>query len=99
MQSNYLNWGERRKGEFMGDEKLTAEQKTEEVRKLEERLGKFRDKMAFLEQLKGLPRRHSGNGPADLALAKAAAAAAGDGAVVAKPPPVVRRASIRPTVI
>ena len=52
MATNYASWGERRKMEFQADAKLTADARAEECRKLDERIAKFREKLAFTEDLK-----------------------------------------------
>lgn len=94
MTANFTNWGERRKQELVDDEKLSAEAKPEEVRKVTERISKYRDRMAFLNDYQVLPRRSSG----DKVLEAAASEAKGDIAAAAPPAPrPVRRASIRPS--
>jgi len=108
MCANFLNWGQRRKVEIEEDANMTPEVKTEEVRKLTERMGKYRDKMAFLEVYQELPKRQSGH-PDALAAAAAQALGGGGGtgggagAVVPSSPSgaptaprPVRRASIKP---
>jgi hypothetical protein len=55
MLNNFLGWGEKRRIEIMNDEKITD--KTEECRKLDERLGKYKDKLAFVNGLKEMPLR------------------------------------------
>jgi hypothetical protein len=50
--TNYNMWGERRKAEVTADEKMTAEAKTEECNKLDERIAKFQEKMEFVKELK-----------------------------------------------
>lgn len=98
MCANFLNWGERRKVE-LNDEKLTPEAMAEEVRKLSERMGKYKEKLSFVDSYQVLPRRQSGHSEG---LANAAAQSTGDSAQVPQTPPsnvprIVRRASIRPT--
>ena len=61
MLNNFQSWGEKRKMEIMNDDKSTLD-KPEECRKLDERLGKFRDKMSFVNNFRELPvRRNSLN--------------------------------------
>jgi hypothetical protein len=55
MLNNFQSWGEKRKLEIMSDEKVAD--KSDECRKLDERLGKFRDKMGFVNTLRELPVR------------------------------------------
>ncbi len=55
MLNNFQSWGEKRKLEIMNDDKPID--KSEECRKLDERLGKFRDKMNFLNALRDMPVR------------------------------------------
>jgi hypothetical protein len=64
MGSNYQHWGRRRVLELTEAASAaaptaasTAGGKTEEVTKLEERLQKFKDKMAFVTTLQGMPQR------------------------------------------
>jgi flagellar motor component MotA len=70
MGSNYQHWGQRRVLELTSAASATATAaapatgaagaacgKTEEVTKLEERLQKFKDKMAFVATLQGMPQR------------------------------------------
>lgn len=55
MLNNFQSWGEKRKLEIMNDDKPID--KSEECRKMDERLGKFRDKMGFLNALRDMPVR------------------------------------------
>jgi hypothetical protein len=58
MGSNYQHWGQRRVLELTTAAPAGASGgKTEEVTKLEERLQKFKDKMAFVATLQGMPQR------------------------------------------
>jgi hypothetical protein len=60
MLNNFQRWGDRRKQEVQFDSTLAEEKKLEETKKLDDRMGKFADKMGFLQQYKLLPvRRHS----------------------------------------
>ena len=53
MVANFASWGERRKMELQqADAKLTGDARAEECHKLDERIGKFREKLAFTEDLK-----------------------------------------------
>jgi hypothetical protein len=62
MLNNFQSWGEKRKQDILNDTKTTVD-KPEECRKVEERLGKFRDKLSFVTGFKELPtRRRSSNG-------------------------------------
>jgi hypothetical protein len=61
MMTNFVSWGEKRREEIMKDDKISD--KTEECRKLDERLNKFREKFAFVNNLQEMPlrkRRNSG---------------------------------------
>ncbi len=88
MSTNFLLWGERRKGEFMADTTLSPETQVEEVKKLDDRMNKFRDKMAFLNELRVMTRRVSSN---------VGVGGSSGGAVTSSTKPgTVRRASIRP---
>lgn len=49
MANNVFNWGEWRKRDIMADEKI--DNKEEECKKVDERIGKFMDKMAFTASL------------------------------------------------
>jgi hypothetical protein len=56
MMNNFLSWGERRRADILngtGD----GETKAEECRKLDERMGKFKDKFLFVERIKEMPWR------------------------------------------
>jgi hypothetical protein len=55
MCNNFCSWGEKRRGEINADDKIAD--KVEECRKLDERLGKFRDKLSFANNLKESPMR------------------------------------------
>jgi cAMP-specific phosphodiesterase 4 len=57
MLNNFQSWGERRKMEILDDEATPGLDKPEECRKMDERLGKFNARMAFVNQLRELPRR------------------------------------------
>jgi hypothetical protein len=63
MLGNYLQWGEKRKEEIRGTEEavMTREKKEEEVKKLDERMVKFKEKMGFLNTLV-VPRRKNSSG-------------------------------------
>ena len=50
MENNMLNWAELRKGEINADAKIV--EKEEEIKKLDDRMTKFKDKMAFVANLK-----------------------------------------------
>lgn len=56
MLNNFQSWGERRKLDIMEDMKSTAD-KPEECRKVDERLGKFSDKLNFVSGYRELPIR------------------------------------------
>lgn len=56
MLNNFQSWGEKRKLDIMSDIKSTAD-KPEECRKVDERSGKFRDKLNFVSAYKELPTR------------------------------------------
>ena len=59
MQTNYIQWGEKRKDEIRTiSDGSPPDKREEEVKKLEDRIGKFRDKMSFLATL-DLKRKHS----------------------------------------
>jgi hypothetical protein len=49
MMLNYTAWGEKRKAEIATDDKVD---KTEECRKLDERIGKFKAKQSYVNELK-----------------------------------------------
>lgn len=55
MLNNHSSWGERRKMEIMNDDGI--QNKSDECRKLDERMMKFKDSMSFLAALKDLPVR------------------------------------------
>jgi len=55
MANNVFQWGEWRKRDIMADEKIAN--KEEECKKVDERIGKFRDKMAFTSALSTKPVR------------------------------------------
>lgn len=55
--NNHQSWGEKRKLEIMNDEKMDDSTKPEECRKMDERLGKFKDKMSFVSVLRDSPIR------------------------------------------
>lgn len=55
MLNNHSSWGERRKAEIMEDSAI--QNKQDECRKLDERMGKFRESMSFVASLKDLPTR------------------------------------------
>ena len=60
MLANYVQWGEKRKDEIRTvSDGSTPEKREEEVKKLEDRIGKFRDKMSFLATLLDVKRKHS----------------------------------------
>ena len=71
--TNYSMWGERRKAEVTADEKMTAEAKTEECNKLDERIAKFQEKMEFVKELKSLVESYA---PATVQVAESAPALA-----------------------
>ena len=48
MLENFLEWGHKRIDEIPNDLKITAENKSIEIGKLEDRLKKFSEKMNFL---------------------------------------------------
>ncbi len=56
MKDNVHSWGERRLQE-LAPSSSEAEERSEEAKKLVERLQKWSDRMAFLDQLKSLPER------------------------------------------
>ena len=56
MKDNVHSWGERRLQELTPCESQ-SEERPEEAKKLVERLQKWSDRMAFLDQLKSLPQR------------------------------------------
>jgi hypothetical protein len=61
MMNNFCSWGEKRREEIMRDDKVAD--KSDECRKLDERLNKFREKLSFVRNLKDMPlrkRRNSG---------------------------------------
>ncbi|RYH32746.1 hypothetical protein EON65_00160 [archaeon] len=60
MLTNFQSWGDKRKQE------LIIENKLEDVRKLEERVGKFGEKFASLQQYKTLPVRRRISGHSNL---------------------------------
>lgn len=55
MLNNHSSWGEQRKLDIINDDKI--ENRPEECRKVDERMGKFKDGMTFLNALKELPTR------------------------------------------
>jgi hypothetical protein len=62
MLINYQQWGNKRKEEIAGD--VTISDKVGESKKVDDRLGKFKEKMNFLQNLKDMPlrkRRNSGS--------------------------------------
>lgn len=63
MENNFRKWGERRKTEIDKDGGLDGMKKAEEQRKMDERMNKFSDKLAFTHVYKGMNvrRRHSGS--------------------------------------
>ncbi len=52
MLSNFLMWGAKRIEEIPADVKILDENKALEITKLNDRLGKFKEKMRFLENQK-----------------------------------------------
>ncbi len=52
MLNNFLSWGNRRILEIPQDEKIAPENRAVEIGKLNDRLGKFKDKMSFLAKFK-----------------------------------------------
>ena len=50
MSNNFVSWGELNKIGIMEDEKVAD--KADALKKLDERLGKFREKLAFTEKHK-----------------------------------------------
>lgn len=66
MLNNFLGWGEKRRGEILGDEKIAD--KAEETRKLDERLGKFKEKLSFVQNLKEMPLRKRRNSNTSLSV-------------------------------
>lgn len=63
MQVNFSRWGDKRKREIEVDTTMDGPKKAEELRKLDDRLGKFADRMSFTQQLSSQPvrRRNSGS--------------------------------------
>mmetsp|Transcript_11382 Transcript_11382/g.17320 ORF Transcript_11382/g.17320 Transcript_11382/m.17320 type:complete len:850 (-) Transcript_11382:276-2825(-) len=59
MLSNYIQWGEKRKDEIRGTVDMAADKKDEEVKKVDDRISKFKDKMAFLSNIVEAKRKHS----------------------------------------
>jgi hypothetical protein len=62
MLNNYQQWGNKRKEEINRDANITD--KVGEAKKVDDRLGKFKEKMNFLQNLKDMPlrkRRNSGS--------------------------------------
>ena len=60
MLSNYCAWGEKRKDEIRTiSDDSSPEKREEDVKKLEERIQKFRDKMSFLANIVDVKRKHS----------------------------------------
>jgi len=59
MLSNYILWGEKRKDEIRGTADMAAEKKDEEIKKVDDRISKFKDKMAFLSNIVEARRKHS----------------------------------------
>lgn len=55
MAHNVFQWGEWRKRDIMADDKI--EGKEGECKKVDERIGKFKDKMAFTTALAAKPTR------------------------------------------
>jgi hypothetical protein len=66
MLNNYIGWGEKRRGEIMADDKIAD--KAEECRKLDERLGKFREKLGFVQNLREMPLRKRRNSNTSLSI-------------------------------
>ena len=59
MLGNYILWGEKRKEEIrVAEDGSTAEKKEEEIKKLDDRIIKFKDKMSYLNTL-GIKRKNS----------------------------------------
>jgi len=54
MTENFGKWGQKRIDEIPGDAKVPAENKDAEMGKLKDRLGKFKDKMSFLDKCRDL---------------------------------------------
>jgi len=52
MLSNFLLWGQKRLDEIPNDQKVLVENKSIEIGKLNDRLKKFKEKMAFLDKCK-----------------------------------------------
>ena len=52
MLDNVQCWGERRKGEIRIDESFSTAEQEAEMKKVDERFEKFKDKMSFMEELK-----------------------------------------------
>lgn len=57
MANNFAKWGDRRLKEIAEAPGMSAEQIQEDTRKLNERLGKFQEKMNFLAPLQQLKSR------------------------------------------
>lgn len=57
MDNNYSKWGEKRKHEIEFDATMDGPRKAEELRKLDERIAKFADRLSFTQQYRGLPMR------------------------------------------
>lgn len=55
MLNNHSSWGEQRKLDIINDDRIGD--RPEECRKVDERMGKFKDGMTFLNALKELPTR------------------------------------------
>lgn len=57
LKENFDLWGEKKREEINSQRAVIVYDRAEELRKLDERLAKFREKMAFVQGLKALPVR------------------------------------------
>eukprot|EP00981_Chlorochromonas_danica_P011321 scaffold3873_cov177-Ochromonas_danica.AAC.1 len=62
MLNNFKQWGDKRKMEIDSDSSMDTAKKAEEARKLDDRIGKFTEKLAFTQQYKIMPFRRRGSG-------------------------------------
>lgn len=62
MLNNFKQWSDKRKMEIESDSSMDVTKKAEETRKLDDRIGKFTEKLAFTQQYKIMPVRRRGSG-------------------------------------
>lgn len=59
MCNNYCSWAQRRQGDIRTDASMSDEAKEEECKKLDDRMSKFRERLAFTAELKSKTWRRS----------------------------------------